>query len=190
MRSQRTTHVRTALLNAVEKSLAHSHAISVNHARLEQALSSQIALTANGDYATIRELVLLLGDGGLLSQSVFHVQVVRDVAQLLLDFFDGLEISGSVEGIAAKEEETDKVTSDITASHVNTTSLGLETVAFKDGHDVGHTITRIDDDTAHQGLGVQGKDGLNGNINTLKAVLFKLETVSKEGCEYTPSFEA
>lgn len=68
---------------------------------------------------------------------------IRDIAKLLLDLTDSLEISSTVEGISTEEEKFDEVTSNITSSHIQTAcEMGKgETIKHRD--DVGNTITTI-----------------------------------------------
>merc|ERR1719295_2478009 len=40
-----------------------------------------------------------------------------------------------------------------------------ESITFIDGHSVGHTITRVHDDTSGTSRGVQGEDSLDGNVH-------------------------
>jgi len=55
-----------------------------------------------------------------------ELQVVGDVAQLLLDLSDGLEVGGAVESVAATEEKGDKVARDVSAGNVQPASQVIQ----------------------------------------------------------------
>lgn len=77
-------------------------------------------------------------------------QYAPDVAQLLLDLADGLEVGGSVEGVATHEEEFDEVAGDITTSNVQSPCQMRECEAVVYGDNVSDTISRVDNNTSSQ----------------------------------------
>jgi hypothetical protein len=93
---------------------------------------------------------------------------------LLLDLTDGLKIGSPVEDVAAEEEQLDEVTGDVTAGDVETTGQVGQREALVHGHDVGHTVARIDDHTSQQTLGVEGQHSLHtrkkGDVVSLTCV--------------------
>jgi hypothetical protein len=96
----------------------------------------------------------------------------RGSGYLLLDLTDGLEIGSPVEDIAAEEEKLDEVASDVTTGDVETTGQVGQREALVHGHDVGHTVTRIDDHTSKQTLGVEGQDSLVHRKENVKECQF------------------
>jgi hypothetical protein len=68
--------------------------------------------------------------------------------RLLLDPSDGLEIGRSVEGVSSHEQQLDQVPSDVTTGDIEAASEMGESVSLIDGHDVGDSISRIDDDSS------------------------------------------
>lgn len=45
--------------------------------------------------------------------------------------------------------------------------------AFVDGDNVSDTVSRVNHDTSLKTLRIEGKHGLDGDVDTIKAVLFK-----------------
>jgi hypothetical protein len=53
-------------------------------------------------------------------------------------------------GVPTEEKELDEVAGNVTASDVKTAGKMRERKALVHGHDVSHTITRVDDNTSQQ----------------------------------------
>ena len=70
-----------------------------------------------------------------------------NIAELLFDLSNGLEIGCSVEGISAQEEELDKVSRHVTASNVETLCQMRKSMPVVDWNNVSATVSRIDDYT-------------------------------------------
>jgi hypothetical protein len=71
-----------------------------------------------------------------------------DIAELLLDVSDGLEVGGTVEGISTHEEKLDQVPCYVSSGDIQSASEVRECEPVVNGDDVSHTITRIDDNAS------------------------------------------
>ena len=73
-----------------------------------------------------------------------------DVAKLLLDLPDGLKVGRAVEGVPAHEEEFDQIPRDVAPGDIKPPREMRERKAVVYGHDVRHTIARVDHDAGRQ----------------------------------------
>jgi hypothetical protein len=73
-----------------------------------------------------------------------------DVADLLLDLSDGLEISRTVEGVTTHEQKFDQIPRDVAPGDVEPPREMRECKAIVYGHDVRHAVARVDDDASRQ----------------------------------------
>ena len=125
-----------------------------------------------------------------------------DVANLLLDLPDGLKVGRAVEGVPAHEKELDQISRDVSPGDVKSPREVRERKAVVYGHDVRHTIPRIDHDAGRQAyimsvllhsnasskrimggwwkdkkkkrtLRIEREHGLNGDVHPLKSVLLE-----------------
>jgi len=167
------TSIDVGLVDAVEQLITHAATLNVDEVRLKQNLRSLETLSTDVDHAAIRQCVLLDEHSGLVGETLLEFEIVADVAELLLDLTDGLEIGGSVEDVAAEQQQLDQITSDIATGDIETSGQVGQRKTFVDGHNVRDTITRVDDDTSQKTLGVQGQHGLNGDVDRLEAVLLE-----------------
>merc|ERR1712094_123928 len=105
------------------------------------------------------ELLLLAGEVvDLISEG--H----GDVAEVLLDLLGGLTLSSGGEGDLGLLEDLADVVGEVTASEIDALDGVGHGVTLVDGHGVGHTITAIHHDTSGTAGGVEGKDGLDGDV--------------------------
>lgn len=167
------TDIHVSAVDSVEDGLRDTNSIDIDETGGEEGLGSHVALTADLDDATVGEGVRLDQNGGIGRETVLQINVITDVAELLLHLTDSLEVSGTVEGISAVEEELDKVLGDIASSNVDTLGQVGQTNSLVDGNDVRDSISRIEDDSVHETLGIKGQDGLDGNVDRLEAVLLE-----------------
>lgn len=68
--------------------------------------------------------------------------------------------------MTALDEDADEVFSQVTTGHVETENSVWEGITFVDGDSVGDTITRVEDDTGGTTGSVEGKDGLDGDVES------------------------
>ena len=119
----------------------------------------------------------------------FLLEIKCDIAKLLLDVPDNFTFGAGVEGITTLHQALDQMVGKVTTGKVQTENRMGECETFVDGDSVGNTITRVQDDTGRATRGVEGQDGLDGNVEGrcvkgLEHNLGHLFTVSLgvEGC--------
>merc|ERR1719225_1237718 len=140
-------------------------------------------LIANGDDLTVGKLIGLFEGGGGSSGGHFLLEVKGDIAELFLDVTDNLALSGGGERVTTLSEDLHEVVGELTASQVQTEDGMGKSITLIDGDVVGDTIARVHDHTGGTTGGIEGKDGLDGNIHGrhvegLKHDLSHLLTVS------------
>jgi hypothetical protein len=132
--------------------------------------------------------IVLDEDGRLFREALVQVEVVsarqsagqreleqneRNVTELLFDLLDRFKVRRPVEGVAAHEEQLDEVARHVPASHVQPPCQMRQGIPVVHRHDVGDAIAGIDDDAGLEALGVQGEDGLNGDVDAAELVLLE-----------------
>merc|ERR1712025_1238081 len=151
--------------------------------RLEESLWAAETLIANGDDLAVGKLIRLLEGGGGSSSGHLLFKVKGNIAELLLDVTDNLTLSSGGERVTTLSEDLHEVIGELTASQVQTEDGVGKSITFIDGDIVGDTIARVHDHTSGTTRGIEGKDGLDGNIHSrhiegLKHDLSHLFTVS------------
>ena len=134
------------------------------NARGEQSLRSTETLVTNGDDLTVRKLVGLLEVGALSSGLELLLKVQSDVAKLLLDVTDDFTFGGGGEGVTTLGQDLHEVVGQVTTSHVDTGDGVGKGETFVDGDNVSDTVTRVQNDTSGTTGGVQGQNGLDGDV--------------------------
>merc|ERR1712203_924063 len=133
--------------------------------RLEEGLGGTEPLVTDGDDLTVGKLIGLLEGGRGSSGGHLLLEVKSNIAQLLLDVSDNLSLGSGGERVTSLGEDLHQVVGQFTASKVKTEDGVRESITFIDGDSVGHTITRVHDDTGGTTGGVQGEDSLDGDIH-------------------------
>merc|ERR1711889_45560 len=159
------TDVNVALHDGVVGVLVDAAGLHAQEGRLEEGLGATETLVADGDDLTVGKLVGLLEGGGGGSGGHLLLKVQGDVAQLLLDVTDNLALGGGGERVAALSEDLHQVVGELTASQVQTEDGVGKSITLVDGDGVGDTIAGVHDDTGGTAGGVQGEDGLDGDIH-------------------------
>lgn len=131
---------------------------------LEESLGGAETLVANGDDLTVRKLVRLLKRRALGSSLNLLLKIKSDVAELLLDVTNDFTLGGGGEGVTTLSKDLHQVVGKITTSHVDTGDGVRKSETLVDGDNVGDTITRVEDDTGGTARGVEGEDGLDGDV--------------------------
>ena len=160
-------------LDGVEEEFGDTRLFDVDKVRLEQTFGGFEAFGTDANDATVGEGVRFDQNGRVFAELLVEGEVVGNVTELLFDGADGLEIGGSVEGVTTTGQERDEVACDVSSSDIESSSEMVEDGALVYRNNVGDTITAVDDDTRRQTLGVEGKDGLDGDIDTAKVVAFE-----------------
>jgi hypothetical protein len=135
-----------------------------NERRLEEKLSASETLILNGDSVAIRKLVNLVIGRRFLGSFEFCLKVESDITELLLDVSDDFTFGGRREVKANFVEELHAVVSEISTSKINTQNSVRESITLINRDSMSNTISRINDDTSSSSGSVQGKDGLNGDV--------------------------
>jgi len=139
-------------------------ALKTQDVGLEQSLRGTEALVANGDDLTVGKLVGLLEAGALGSGLDLLLEVEGDVAKLLLNVTDNFTLGGGGESVATLSQNLHQVVRQVTTSHVDTRDSVGQRETLVDGDNVGNTVTRVEHDTGGTTGGVQGQNGLNGDV--------------------------
>jgi hypothetical protein len=139
-------------LDGVVKLLSHTDRLNINQLWLEEGLCRLEPLRADLDDTAIRKGVVLDQNSGLMGKLGLELKIVANIAELFLDLPHGLEVSCAVESITTEEEKLDQVAGDITSSNIKATGQMGKSEALIHGDNVGHTITRVNDNTGQKTL--------------------------------------
>merc|ERR1719516_712636 len=134
--------------------------------RLEESLRAAETLIADGDDLAVGKFIRLLKGGRGSSSGHFLLKVKGNIAELLLDVTDNLTLSGGGEGASAFGKDLHEVVGELTSSKVKTDDGVGKGITFIDRDSMGHTITRVHDDTSGTSGGIKREDSLDGNIHS------------------------
>ena len=109
------SHINVSSLDGRKHQLSHSLALLVDEVGLEQSLTRLEPLPPHLDHPPVWQGVLLHQECGLLSQLLLGMNVVANIAELLLHHPHRLEVSRVVEGIPPQQQQLDQVPRDIPA---------------------------------------------------------------------------
>merc|ERR1712012_1652 len=157
--------VNIALHDGVVGGLVDTAGSHSEEGRLEEGFGGTEPLVANGDDLTIGKLIGLLEGGGGGSGGHLLLEVKGNIAELFLDVTDNLALSGGGERVTTLSEDLHEVVGELTASQVQTKDGMGESITLIDGDIVGDTIARVHDHTGGTTGGIEGEDGLDGNIH-------------------------
>jgi hypothetical protein len=140
-------------------------------ARLAIKLGSEEELGAghtdlglDGDDALIGEGVGDILGGATLGLGLLFLEVLGNEAGLLLDVLDDFELGGGGEVVAMVKEELLGPVGEYTTGDVHLGDGVRDGETFEDGDGMGNTITRVDNETSGSTSGVEGEDGLDGDV--------------------------
>merc|ERR1711889_48997 len=159
------TDINIALHDGVVGGLMDTTGFHSKEGRLEESLWAAETLIANGDDLAVGKLIGLLKGGGGSSGGHLLFEVKSNIAELLLDVTDDLTLSGGGERVATLSEDLYQVVGELTSSKVKTDDGVGKGITFIDGDTVGDTISRVHDNTSGTARGIEGEDGLDGNIH-------------------------
>ena len=123
--------------------------------------------SGNSDDCLIGESVLFVLLGVLGAVVLLCSVVLGNVTELFLDLSDDFELGSGGEVVSSFEEEFLEVVGEDTSSNFHLLDGVREGESFEDGDGMGNTITRIGDETGGSTSGVEGHDGLDGNVDVL-----------------------
>merc|ERR1712212_599867 len=132
---------------------------------LEESLGAPEALITNGDDLAIGKLIRLLQRSRGSSSGHLLFKVQGNIAQLFLDVSDNLPFGSGGERVATLSEDLHQVVGQLTASKVEPKDGMGKGITFIDGDSVGHTISRVHDNTSGTARSIQGQHSLNGHIH-------------------------
>ena len=137
-----------------------------HHVGLEESLGAAEPLVTHLDHLAVRKLVGFLNGVGGIGGRHLLVEVQSDVAELLLDVPDDLQLGGGGEGVLATlSHQLLEVVGQVSAGQVQSVDGVGQGVAFIDGNCVGDTVTGVHHDTGGTAGGVQGEHGLDGDVH-------------------------
>merc|ERR1712018_228322 len=157
--------VNIALHDGVVGGLVDTAGFHSEEGRLEEGLRGTEPLIANGDDLAIGKLIGLLKGGGGSSSGHLLLEVKGNIAKFLLDVTDNLPLGGGGERITTLSKDLHEVVGELTASQVQTKDCMGKSITLIDGDIVGDTISRVHDHTSGTTGGIEGEDGLDGNIH-------------------------
>jgi len=102
-----------------------------------------------------------------LGSGVLCLVILSDERELLLDVLDDFKLGGGGEGVATLEEELLGVLGDDTAGDLHLLDGVRDGETFEDGNGMSDTITGVNDETSGSSVGVEGHDGLDGDVCVL-----------------------
>lgn len=126
MSVQLRTNVDLAALDGVEEQLGDALTLHVDQVRLEEHFGRLETFAAQLDHATVRQREVLATVGGLLRQFGLLADVVGDVAELLLQNANRLEVGRVIERVALQQQQLVQVAGDISAGDIESPVLELE----------------------------------------------------------------
>lgn len=131
---------------------------------LEEGLGTSESLVTDGDDLSVWELVRLLELRRLGSGLDLLLEVEGDVTELLLDVSDDFSLGGGGEWVTSLHQDLDQVVGQVSSGKIETENGVRKRETFVDGNSVGDTISRVEHDTGRSSGGVQGENGLDGNV--------------------------
>ncbi len=130
----------------LKQELGDARLVAVDEVGLEQTLGRLEPFGPHTDDAAVGQRIALHQHRRVLAQPLVQLQVVGDVAELLLDLAHRLEVGGPVQRVAPAEEKRNQVAGDVAAGHVEAAGQVVEDDGFVDGDDVRHAVARVDHD--------------------------------------------
>jgi hypothetical protein len=157
--------INIALHDGVVGGLVDTGGLHTNEGWLEEGLWASESLVTDGDDLTVWELVALLEGGGAGSGGHLLLEVESDVAELLLDVSDDLSLGGGDEAVASLGEDLHEVVGEISTGKIESHDGVWESVTLVHWDVVANSITGVKNDTGGSAGGVEGEDGLDGDVH-------------------------
>jgi len=157
--------INVALHDGVVSGLVDTSGFHTNERRLEEGLWATESLVTNGNDLTVGKLVALLEGSGGSGGGHLLLEVKSDVAELLLNVSDDLTLGGGDERVTSLGEDLHQVVGEVTTGKIESHDGVGKSITFIDWDVVGDTVTRVEDDTSGTARGVEGKDGLDGDVH-------------------------
>merc|ERR1740121_482559 len=139
--------VNVALHDALVGQLVDTLVFETDFRRLEQGLRRAEALIANRDDLPVGQFVGALEVRVLLCAVELLVEVLSDVAVLLLDVTDNFSFGRGGEGVASFREDFDEAVSEVTPGKIQSSDGVGKAVSLVDWNSVGDTISAVKHDS-------------------------------------------
>jgi len=157
--------INIALHDGVVGGFVDTGGFHTNEGWLEEGLWASESFVTDGDDLTVWEFVGFFQGGGRSGGGHFLLEVEGDVAEFFLDVSDDFSFGGGDKRVTSFSQDLHQVVGQVSAGQVQSHDSVGEGITFEDGDVVGNTITRVQDNTGGSARGVQGKDGLDGNVH-------------------------
>jgi len=157
--------VNVALHDRVVSGLVDTGGFHTDEGWLEEGLWATESLVTNGDDLTVGELVALFQRSGGSSSSHLLLKVKSDVAELLLDVSDDFSLGGGDEAVTSLGEDLHEVVSQVSTGKIESHDGVWESITLIDWDVVANSITGVKHDTSGSARGVEGEDGLDGDVH-------------------------
>jgi len=157
--------INIALHDGVVGGLMDTSGLHTDEGWLEEGLWASESLVTDGDDLTVWELVALLEGGGAGSGGHLLLEVEGDVAELLLDVSDDLSLGGGDEAVTSLGEDLHEVVSQVSTGKIESHDGVWESITLVDWDVVANSITGVKDNTSGSARGVEGEDGLDGDVH-------------------------
>jgi len=159
------TNVDVAFHDAVVRRLVDTARFHAKEGWLEEGLGATESLVSNGDDLSVGQLVRFLEGGRRGGGGHLLLKVEGDVAELLLDVTDDFTLGRGGEGVSSLGEDLHEVVREVSASQVETQDGVRKGVTLVDGDGVRDAVAGVEDDTGGTTRGVEGQDGLDGDVH-------------------------
>jgi hypothetical protein len=163
--------IEIALLDGAETHLMHTESFIsfLDETWVEEGLWGKESWGVDGNGLTVWEFVDLLELGGLSGLLLISFSVDGNIAALFLhlsnDLVPGRLSTGLSNTVGGKE--VDEMVSDGSSGNVVLLDGMWDGETFIDWDGMGNTISGIADHTGGSTVGVEGEDGLDGNVKSL-----------------------
>jgi len=159
------TDINIALHDGVVSGFVDTGGFHTNEGWLEESFWAAETLVTNGDDLTVWEFVGFFQRGGRSGGGHFLFEVEGDVAELFLDVADDFAFGGGDKGVTTLGEDLHEVVGQVAAGKIESHDGVWEGVTFVHGHVVGDTVAGVEHDTGGSTGGVEGEDGLDGDVH-------------------------
>jgi len=158
------SNIDVALHDGLEHQFVESRIFLTELHGLEESFGASDDLVTDGDGGTVRKSIDDILTRVVTEGLKFGIEVKGNVAVLFFDFSGDFSFGGRGEVNTDFSQKLDHVISEISTGKIVSHDGVGKGVTFEDGNGVGNTITRIEDDTGGSSGGIEGQDGLDGNV--------------------------
>jgi len=157
--------INIALHDGVVGGFVDTGGFHTNEGWLEEGLWASESFVTDGDDLTVWEFVGFFQGGGRSGGGHFLFKVQSDVAQFFFDVSDDFSFGGGDERVTSFSKDFHEVVSQVSTGEIESHDSVWEGITFVDWDVVGDSITRVQNDTGGSTGGVEGEDGLDGDVH-------------------------